>query len=83
MANVYDGPIDTRQASEGEVVKLSRFRPKYRALTDEEKQFHDALKTKASELEDMFNQLKPGRYSSLAMTSLEQALMWAVKELTS
>lgn len=27
-------------------------------------------------------QMKPGRYHSLAITSLEQAVMWIMKELT-
>lgn len=48
-----------------------------------EKGLHDQLKDKAAELEALFNQVKPGRYSSLAMTSLEQSIMWIVKELTS
>ncbi len=82
MNNLYEGKPDARQsASVNEPV--SRFRPRYRALTDEEKVLHDAIKTKAGELEALFNQVKLGRYSSLAMTSLEQAVMWSVKELTS
>jgi hypothetical protein len=63
--------------------KVSRFRPTYRALTDEEKALHDALKTKAAELEALFDNVKSGRYNSLAITSLEQSVMWIVKELTS
>jgi hypothetical protein len=62
---------------------VSRFRPKYRALTDEEKALHDQLKNKAAELEQLYLKVKPGRYNSLAMTSLEQSVMWIVKELTS
>ena len=44
---------------------------------------HDQLKDKAAELESLFGKVKPGRYNALAMTSLEQAVMWIVKELTS
>ncbi len=62
---------------------VSRFRPRYRALTDDEKALHDVIKKKASELEVLFNQVKPGRYRSLGFTALEEAVMWAVKELTS
>lgn len=82
MANVYEGKPDARQSDD---VKhpISRFRPTYRALTADEKALHDALKTKAVELEDLFGKVKPGRYNSLAITSLEQSLMWIVKELTS
>lgn len=80
MANVFEGQPDGRQ---GDVnVKTSRFRPIYRALTDEEKALHDEIKAKAAELEAVFEKVKPGRYSSLAMTSLEQAVIWSIKELT-
>lgn len=82
MANVYEGKPDARQ-SDSDVLKPSRFRPVYRALTDDEKALHDALKAKAVELEELFNKVKPGRYNALAITSLEQSVMWIVKELTS
>ncbi len=82
MANVFDGKPDARQ-SDSVSEPVSRFRPKYRALTDEEKALHDALKNKAAELEQLYMKVKPGRYNSLAMTSLEQSVMWIVKELTS
>jgi hypothetical protein len=65
----------------------SRFRPRYRALTDAEKALHDLIKDKAAELENLFNQTKPhnmrSRYHALAITSLEQSVMWIIKELTS
>jgi hypothetical protein len=66
----------------------SRFRPRYRALSDEEKALLDAIKAKAAELELLFDKAgllsreQSGRYSSLAMTSLEQAVMWIVKDVT-
>ncbi len=82
MANVYEGKPDARQSDDPNL-KVSRFRPVYRALTDEEKALHDALKNKATELEALFEQVKPGRYNALAITSLEQSLMWIVKQLTS
>lgn len=81
MAHVFEGQPDARQADTA--IPVSRFRPKYRALTDEEKALHDALKDKAGELEALYAQVKPGRYNSLAITSLEQSVMWIVKELTS
>ena len=81
MANVYDGPTDGRQSDDA--IPVSRFRPRYRALTDEEKKLHDLLKDKAAELEVLFGAVKPGRYNALAITALEQAVMWIVKELTS
>jgi hypothetical protein len=81
MAHVYEGTPDERQADTA--IPVSRFRPKYRALTDEEKALHDRLKDKAAELEVLFAQVKPGRYNALAITALEQSIMWIVKELTS
>jgi len=82
MANLYDGPTDARQSNDVNA-SVSRFRPTYRALTDDEKALHDALKTKATELETLFAKVKPGRYNALAITALEQSVMWIVKELTS
>lgn len=81
MAHVYEGAPDGRQSADV-TMPTSRFRPKYRALTDEEKALHDAIKAKATELEALFEQVKPGRYRSLGFTALEEGVMWAVKELT-
>lgn len=81
MAHVFEGQPDGRQADTA--IAVSRFRPQYRALTDDEKALHDQLKSKAVELEELFGKVKPGRYNSLAITSLEQSIMWIVKELTS
>lgn len=79
MADVFDGNADARQAGD---IKPSRFRPRYRALSEDEKALHDAIKAKAVEMEDLFNQVKDGRYKSLAITDLEKSVMWIVKELT-
>jgi hypothetical protein len=78
-AHVYAGTPDARHAGD---IAPSRFRPQYRALSDEEKQLHDEIKNKAAELESLFAKVKQGRYNSLAITSLEQSVMWVVKELT-
>jgi hypothetical protein len=82
MTNVYEGATDTRQSTDV-AEPVSRFRPRYRALTEDEKALHDALKEKAAELEALFDRVKPGRYRSLGLTALEEAVMWTVKELTS
>lgn len=82
MADVFEGKPDGRQSADV-AHPVSRFRPTYRALTDDEKALHDALKAKAVELETLIETIKPGRYRSLAITDLEKAIMWAVKELTS
>ncbi len=81
MPNVFVGPPDSRQSDQP--IKVSRFRPKYRALSEAEVALHDEIKTKAAELESLFERVNQGRYNSLAMTALEQSIMWIVKELTS
>lgn len=82
MTNVFEGAVDARQSDRVDE-PLSRFRPRYRALADDEKALHDEIKQKAVELENLFERVKAGRYRSLGMTALEEAVMWAVKELTS
>lgn len=85
MADVFEGRPDGRQSTEV-AHPVSRFRPTYRAVTDDEKELHDEIKAKAGELEKMIDQIKggkPSRYKALAMTELETSIMWAVKELTS
>lgn len=81
MTNVYEGKPDARQ-SDDVAMPVSRFRPRYRALTAEEKALHDAIKDKAVEMEALFGKVKSGRYNALAITSLEQSVMWIIKELT-
>ena len=77
MSNL--GEVDGRQ--DGDM--LRRFRPQYRTLTDDEKALHDEIKTKAEELAVLFEKVRPGRYRSLSLTALEEAVMWNIKELTS
>lgn len=81
MANVFEGKPDDRQSAEN--IPVSRFRPRYRALSDDEKALHDAIKEKAVELETLFLKVKEGRYRALSLTALEEAVMWNIKELTS
>lgn len=83
MVNVFEGTPDARQSDEP--IETSRFRPRYRALTDEEKALHDEIKTAAAALEVLYDRIKPGqpsRYKALALTALEESVMWAVKDLT-
>jgi hypothetical protein len=81
MAHVYEGEPDARQSPEK--IPVSRFRPRYRALTDAEKALHDEIKDAAETLERIYSKVNAGRYHALAITSLEQSVMWIVKELTS
>lgn len=81
-AHLFAGAPDERQVTAADF-KPTRFRPRYRALSVQEKELHDELKGKAEELADLFERVKLGRYRSLAITYLEIAVMLAVKELTS
>ena len=80
--HVFEGEPDSRQSADV-AMPVSRFRPRYRALTGEEKALHDAIKAKAEELLELFEQVKSGRYRSLGITALEESVMWTVKDLTS
>lgn len=80
MVDAFDGQPDPRQGPAEQPV--TRFRPRFRALTQPELVLHDAIKTKADELCALIEQVKPGRYRSLAITDLESSIMWAIKELT-
>lgn len=54
------------------------FRKVYKQLTPEASALIVTMKEKAEELEALFSQVK-SREMSLAMTNLEQALMWSTK----
>lgn len=82
MSHVFEGEADARQSDKVDE-PVSRFRPRYRALTEEEKALHDEIKARAAALEAAFERVKGGRYRALAFTALEESVMWAVKELTS
>lgn len=79
--NVYDGKPDDRQSADP-AHKPSRFRPTYRPLTQAEKDLHDRIKGVAGALELLFDEVPDGRYKALAMTALEESVMWSVKGLT-
>lgn len=57
------------------------FRPEYKELSDEQKAEVLAIKIKAGELFDLYMK-HSGRGISLAITNLEQSVMWAVKDIT-
>ena len=79
--HVFAGKPDDRQS--GDVaMPTSRFRPRYRALTPEEKAIHDEVKAAFEAAERQVERIKPGRYRALAITALEESCMWAIKELT-
>ena len=77
--SIYENSPDARHAPHAEP---TRFRPRYRQLTPEELALHDEIKDKAAELEKLFDRTHDGRYKALAITSLEQSVMWIIKGLT-
>ena len=81
MSNVFEGAADNRQ-SDDRKMPVTRFRPRYRALSDEEKALHDEIKDAYAKVEALVDRLNAGRYRALAITALEESCMWAVKELT-
>lgn len=64
------------------MAKRVSFRPVYRELSGDEKKAIDDIKDTATLLQDQIERTGAGRYQSLAITSLEQAVMWAVKGVT-
>ena len=58
------------------------FRPTYRELSQAEKDTIDRIKAKALDLAAEFNPTD-SREKSLALTKLEESVMWAVKGITS
>lgn len=57
-------------------------KPDARQSDDNAIALHDEIKNKAAELETVYAKVVTGRYHSLAVTALEQSVMWVVKELT-
>ena len=59
-----------------------RFRKQYRELDEREKSIVEGIKANAETLETMIDLVPDGREKALAMTKLEEAVMWAVKAVT-
>jgi hypothetical protein len=57
-------------------------RSQYRPLSDVEQQQLRELKAKALELHGLISALGASRELSLALTKLEECVMWSVKALT-
>ena len=88
------GQADARQTDEPTVSPgAALFRPRYRKLSEDELALHDALKSKAGELAELFYRVAPvheghvpdrekGANVQLAVRHLEDAVYRAVKALT-
>lgn len=61
---------------------MSIFRPVYRQLTDDEKKLSDDIKDRAEELHQLILKAPKSRHQSLAVTKLEESVMWAIKGIT-
>lgn len=77
--DLFEGEPDARQGGADTIP--TRFRPRYRKLTTDELALVDQIKEQAAVLERLIERT-PGRYSSIAMTELELAIMMAVKAVT-
>lgn len=69
---------------------MDTFRKEYKPLTDEQKEHMNVVKNTAELLLESFNNAVPAeersersRCMAVARTNLEQAVMWAVKGITS
>jgi hypothetical protein len=65
--------------------EAARFRPIYRQLSDDEKAKADFIKNIATTLSLALREIKDGatsREKSLAITKLEESVMWGIKALT-
>ena len=60
----------------------SRFRKVYRDLSTEEMELSKNIKEAAETIEIYIEKLPAGREKVLAMTKLEESVMWAIKALT-
>jgi hypothetical protein len=70
-----------------EVKKMSNtFRKEYRELSEVEKKAVEDIKKTAEQLESLYGKQmenkKNPRHLKIAMTNLEQSVMWAVKAVT-
>lgn len=80
--NLFEGSPTARQSDDSDV-PISRFQSIQRELSVEETTLVDELKAKATELESLIAKIRVGRYRALAITALEECVMWAVKEVSS
>jgi hypothetical protein len=61
---------------------MNVFRPKYRILTDSEKASISDIKDEAQLLYRLLEDVSDPRAKALALTKLEECVMWAVKGIT-
>jgi len=69
------------EGAEEDDARGTTFRPVDRELSEGEQEVREAIYKQAEALEATYRLVQPGRYRSLALTSLEESVMWIVKEL--
>lgn len=60
----------------------NRFRTTYRELSEDEKALLADIKARAESLAELVESVPDGRMRSLALTKLDESIMWAVKGTT-
>ena len=76
MSEMFDSTDDKRTAN-------NALRHQYRELSDTEKLIIDRMKTLGGEFVDLCDGTGSSRELSIAKTKIEEAVMWAVKHVTS
>jgi hypothetical protein len=61
---------------------MSETRREYRTLSPEEVSLIDEIKARGGHLIDLLKCWTPSRENALAITKVEEAVMWAVKGIT-
>lgn len=83
--NQFSEPTDFNKiidSASDERVNNNVVRHEYRTLSDEEKMLMKALKDHGQDFIKLINLAGKSREYSLAITKIEEAVMWAVKGLT-
>jgi len=75
MSKEFDGTSDRRTEN-------NTLRHSYRVLTEDEKKRIVAIKIKGDELLALIESNGASRENSIAKTKIEEAVMWAVKDIT-
>jgi hypothetical protein len=74
--------VETVSSTSDERVVNNVMRHEYRVLTDAEKTQMQQIKDKGLEFWQMIDAMGKSRELSLAQTKIEEAVMWAVKNIT-
>ena len=82
MTKPLDDKLGAGQNRMTATISISRFRKRYRQLSDGELALQDAIKDYAAKIEALIEISGVSRYNAIALTELETAVMYAVKQVT-